>query len=96
MGCSYEVRLPFRKSAWGQGICALDRRLKKVKRPEMFAELAAKLPEYKFVMVGGKGASEEESLHGVSEEFQQSANLNVVGLFLTIEWGSITTALICW
>jgi len=53
--------------------------LKKVKRPEMFAELAAKLPEYKFVMVGGKGASEEESLHGVSEEFQQSANLNVVG-----------------
>lgn len=50
-----------------------------VKRPAMFLELAEKLPQYQFVMVGGPHGGEEQVYDEVREKAKDVSNLQFVG-----------------
>lgn len=50
-----------------------------VKRPAMFLELAEKLPQYQFVMVGGPHGGEEHVFEEVREKARDVSNLQFVG-----------------
>jgi len=55
---------------------------KRMKRPEMFLDLAASLPQYKFVMVGGREAAEGQlfdEVDEVSARVRDISNLHLIG-----------------
>ncbi len=52
---------------------------KKIKRPEIFLDLALRLPQHEFVMVGGAGEGEENLLLELSKRAEAIPNLRMVG-----------------
>ena len=52
---------------------------KRMKRPEMFLDLAASLPRYKFVMVGGRAAGEERLFDEIGANAENIPNLHLTG-----------------
>jgi len=52
---------------------------KRMKRPEMFLNLAASLPRYKFVMVGGRAASEKRLFDEIGANAENIPNLHLTG-----------------
>lgn len=50
-----------------------------VKRPEMFVELAARLPQYQFVMVGGARPAEQALFDEVNRKARDVSNLRLTG-----------------
>ncbi|MHB0912210.1 MAG: glycosyltransferase family 4 protein [Armatimonadota bacterium] len=53
---------------------------KSIKRPEMFVELAAMLPQYKFLMLGGPGLGEEALYTDLQSRSHSIPNLKLTGL----------------
>lgn len=50
-----------------------------VKRPEMFIELASRLPQYEFVMVGGPLTSQESTFDEMKSRAERIGNLHLTG-----------------
>ena len=61
---------------------------REVKRPEMFLELASRIPERKFVMVGGPRTGEEPLFKEIKSRAQAIPNLEVTGAVPYSEVGS--------
>jgi len=53
--------------------------LRKVRRPEMFLEVAERLPEYKFVLVGGKYPGQESLFDQIAERAGSIPHLEMAG-----------------
>ncbi len=52
---------------------------REVRRPELFIDLAARLPQYDFVMVGGAWTSEEHLFTAMREKAESIRNLQMTG-----------------
>lgn len=52
---------------------------KQLKRPELFIELASRLPQYPFVMVGGAGEAQESLMAELSAKAESIPNLRLTG-----------------
>lgn len=61
---------------------------RKIKRPELFVDLAAMLPQYKFVMVGGANSNERSQYDTIVERAANLSNLHLTGLVTYDEAGS--------
>jgi len=53
--------------------------LRRVKRPDLFIELARRLPEHQFVMIGGGTGTEEEYARGIEHAARGVPNLRLTG-----------------
>lgn len=53
--------------------------LRRVKQPDRFIELAGRLPDYRFVMIGGPSTNETAFSHHIMEEAKRIGNLTLTG-----------------